>query len=137
MINTESAFNSLGIDAITGVELMEWLGLSPIDFTDSGRFNRFKTVIDYFKQFPVDTQRFMIRRVTNGKNVDKLQHVWEYTELLKNKKAVEEAIEKIKTERSALGAGNDPILVQNFAQREIDARTALNHVTQEMALYEK
>ena len=135
MISTESAFNELGIDAITGVEIMDWLGISAIDLGDPARFGRFHDIIDYFKQFPVDTQRYIIRKVTNGKNVDKLNHVWEYSELLKNKRAAEEAIEKVKTELSALGTNPDPVLVQNYALREAEARQALNAVVAEAAIY--
>lgn len=137
MISTESAFNKLGIDAVTGVELMDWLGLSPIDFGDPARFGRFQSIIDYMKQFSTDTQRFLIRKVVNGKNVDKLSYMWEYTELLKNKKAAEEAIEKTKAEASALNAGSDPALSVSFAARETEVRTALNAIIGEMAIYEK
>lgn len=134
MISAEQAFNELGIDAITATEMMDWLGISKIDLGDPSRFSKFQSVIEYFKQFPSDTQRFLIRRVTQNPNHDRLQRVWEYAELLKNKKSAEDAIEKIKTEASAV---SDPVLQHNYVAREAEARQALTAVTQEMALYEK
>ena len=137
MKNIESAFNELGIDAVVGTELMDWLGVSAIDLGDPQRFSKFQSVIGYFKQFPVDTQRFIIRKAVNGKNVDKLQHIWEYSELLKNKKAVEESLEKIKVEASAVGTSGDAVLRMANAEREIEANRALGQITDEIRLYEK
>jgi hypothetical protein len=137
MINTESKFNELGVDAVSGVNLMEWLGISPIDLSDTARFLKFKDVIDYFKQFPPDTQRYLIKRAVNNKNVDKLNHVFEYSELLKNKRAVEEALEKLKVEGSALGPDSDRVLRMAHAQKEIGAKDALNAVMREIDIYEK
>lgn len=136
MINVETAFNELGVDAITGVELMDWLGVSSFDFSDSSRFSKFHTVIDYLKGFPTDTRRFLVRRATNNKNVDKLQHMWEYTELLKNKRSIEESLEKIRIESSALGSDSDPVIRMAHAQKEIESKDALNKVSTEIRLYE-
>jgi hypothetical protein len=136
MISTESALNDLGIDAVTGVELMDWLGISTFDLSDPQRFSKLSSVIEYLKDFPTDTQRYLVKRAVNNKNVDKLQHVWEYTGLLKNKRAVEEALEKIKVEGSALGSDSDPVIRMAHAQREIEAKDALNAVQTEIRLYE-
>lgn len=137
MINTESKFNELGIDAISGVNLMEWLGVSSFDLGDPVRFTKFKDIIGYMKQFPVDTQRYLVRRAVNNKNVDKLNHVFEYTELLKNKKAIEEALERISAEASALGPDSDPVLRIANGHKELEAKHALDSVAKELYLYEK
>lgn len=137
MINIETAFNELGIDAATGVELMDWLQISPIDLGDPTRFSKFHSVIDYFKQFPVDTQRYLIRKAINNKNVDKLNHVWEYAELLKRKSEIEKATEKIRLEGSALGPESDAVLRMANAQRELDAKEQFNKVVQEIEIYEQ
>lgn len=137
MISTETAFNDLGVDAVTGTELMEWLGISPADFVEPLRFSRFHEVIDYFKDMSPDTRRYMIRRATHNKNVDKLQYVWEYTQLLKQKRSMEESMEKLKNEGSALGPDSDPVLRMDHAQKEISARDELNRLTQEVEIYER
>lgn len=137
MNSTEQKFNDLGIDAVTGVEMMEWLGVSPVDLSDPLRFSRLHEIINYFKQFPEDTQRYLVRKAVNGKNVDRLQHVWEYTSLLKKKDAAEKGIEKIKSEASAVGDDADEYILSNLAQREHFLREDLKGVKKELDIYEK
>lgn len=137
MINIESAFNDLGIDALTGVELMDWLNISQIDLNDPSRFARLHQVIDYFKQFPKDTQRFLIVRATNGKNVDKLNHVWEYSQLLGRRKSMEDMLTSIEKERSVLGLTPDPLILASVDKRSLETRENIAKINVEAAIYEK
>ena len=137
MMSTERAFEDLGIDVVSATEIMGWLDLSRIDLGDPQRFSRLQSVINYFKQFPVETQRFLIRKALSGKVVDKLTHIWEYSELLKNKRAVEERMETLKREGSALGSDSDPFILKAHAERELSVRDELNRLQDEISLYEK
>lgn len=137
MISTEQAFNELGVNAVDGTEFMDILGLSPMDIADPQRFSRFRSVLDFFKQFPADTSRFMIRKVTNGKNVDKLQYVWEYAELLRQKAQAEKTIERVRTEASAMGSTTDPDVASLYSGELLAAKKQLDFITKETAIYEK
>jgi len=82
-MDIERQFEDLGVDAITGIQLMRSLGLYPDDFIDEARFLRFKDVIDYFKEIP--DRDYLFNKILIGKNVDKLDQVWGYTQLAKQK----------------------------------------------------
>jgi hypothetical protein len=135
MLNTQEIFNDLGVNAIVATNLMDLLGLYPNDFYDPQRFSRFQVVVDYLKQFPDDTQRFIITKATRGKLVDKLDHVFEYTNLLKQKFAQEEALENIKKEISVLEATGDPkIEMTRLQEEEMDRQ--IERTLEEIKIYE-
>ena len=75
----EDKFNEAGVDAVLGRQLMQMMDLSPMDFVDNARFRRFQDVIKFFKEVP--NPGHIIRHLTIGKHVDKLDHIWGYTEL--------------------------------------------------------
>lgn len=137
MISTEQAFNDLNIDAVTGVQMLEWLGVVPSELSDPQRFSRLQSIISYFKQFPPDTQRFLIMRATKNKMVDKLQHVWEYSQLLQQKKVYEDINISIDRERSALGENSDPALKSSIESRSLENREQLARINDEINLYER
>ena len=88
-MNPEAIFDGMGVDAITGVKLMDWLGVTAEELQVPQRFHRLQDIVQFLKQFPEDTQRFLISKSTRGKLVDKLDHFFEYTSLLKEKQAKE------------------------------------------------
>lgn len=90
-MDIERQFEDLGVDAITGIELMRQLNINPTDFIDTARFMRFKDVIDYFKDIP--DRSYLFNKITIGKNVDKLDHVWGYTQLAQQKNSLKSNIE--------------------------------------------
>ena len=137
MISMESAMNELGVDAITGVELMEWLGVTQVDLSDPSRFSRLHDVINYFKQFQPDTQRYLILRATSGKMVDKLNHVWEYSQLLSRRKSHEDMLTNIEKERSILGENPDPLVKQSVESKSLEAQENIAKINSEIAIYEK
>jgi hypothetical protein len=89
----EDNFNRLGVGAVVGTRLMELLGLSKDDLADGKRWNQFKDTIEFFSRFPEDDQRFMVSKVAKGKIVDKLQHMWEYSQLFSRKLEVEKQLD--------------------------------------------
>lgn len=138
MISTEGKFNDLGIDVLTGVQILDWLGLSKIDLGDPSRFSRIQDVVSYLKQFPVDTQRFLVMKATRSKFIpDKLQHVWEYTQLLARRKEYEDTLKGIQTELSALGPAPDPMSLRSVDIRSLELNQNLAKINSEIEIYEK
>jgi hypothetical protein len=134
----ESAFEQLDMDAMSASRLMEALGLTKIDLDIPERFSRLQQVWQYLKQYPEDTQNFLISKITTGKIVpDKLQKVFEYTQLLQKKQAVSEQYEAVKKEGAVITGEADPMLRISHAQREIEARDGLKGIENEIGLYEK
>ncbi len=135
-MNVETAINDLGVNAVQAVTMMDLLGITPDDFINPTRFARFQVVVDYLKQFPDDTQRFLITKATRGKMVDRLDHIFEYTNLLKQKFAQEETLDSIKKELSVLEATGDPkIELTRHQKDEMDRQIDL--ITQEISIYER
>lgn len=102
-MNIETAFNDLGVNAIVGTEMLDLLGLHTQDLQIPQRFARFQAVIEYFKDLPEDTRRFLVTKATRGKPVNRIDHVFEYVNLLKEKtgylnqlKDTEEKLDKLK-----------------------------------------
>lgn len=107
MSQIETNFNDLGINAIQGVELLGSLGLTTDDLEFPQVFSKLQSVVKYLSNFPEDTQRFLINKATRGKMVDKLGHMFEYTQILKEKERYEREMESAIQELSALGVNND------------------------------
>lgn len=136
-MNIETALGDLGVDAVTGVLLLDLLDMTPMELEAPQRFQRLKVVIDYLKQFPEDTQRFLVAKATRGKMVDRLNHMYEYVHLLSKKDSLEKSIADIDKERSAVELSNDPLLQTEVARRSLEVRTALDHIKEEISLYER
>lgn len=133
-MNAEQAFNDLGIDAITGVELMDRLQLSVEELIIPQRFHRLRDVINYFKHLPEDTRSFLLNKTLTGKNVDKLDHVWGYTQLLSTKRDTETSLQGIERELSAVES--DETLKVEVAQRHKTVRERLERLKEEISIYE-
>lgn len=136
-MNTEDIFRGLGLDAVTGVKLLDWLDLSTDELQIPQRFSKLQAVIGFLKDVPEDTQRFLIAKATRGKMVDKLDHMYEYTGLLNEKKMHEDKLGEIDKERSILELSNEPELVIDAAKRSMDVRGNLDKIKEEIYLYEK
>lgn len=90
-MDIERQFEDLGVDAITGVQLMRSLGLNGDDFLDGARFMQFKDVIDYFKDIP--DRDYLFNKILVGKPVDRLQHIWGYSQLAQQKNKLKTQME--------------------------------------------
>lgn len=134
-MNAERAFQDLGIDAVTGVELMDQLQISVDELQSPRRFSMLKEVINYFKNYSPDAQRFLISKATNGKMVDKLDHVFAYTKLLESKARYETELTQAEKEREAVTG--DEILSQNAALKELELRKKVEFVKEEISIFEK
>jgi len=137
-MDIESKFGDLGVDAVTGIKLMRLLNVSTEDFVDEMRFMRFKDVIDYFKDIP-DTN-YIINKVTVGKPVDKLDHVWGYVELTKQKARIRSDIEGTMSKIDTLSSLGDEMqkdmvksLTESLAYKKVEAQK----VEKQMEAYER
>jgi len=136
MANAEALFNDLGINAILGSQLIEWLNLSIDEINIPSRFSKLQNVIDYLKQFPDDTQRFIVNKATRGKMVDKLDHLNEYTHLLQKRESVNSELEKIKSERSAIGTDISDKNIE-LDLKESMYNDSMRRLNDEISIYEK
>lgn len=135
-MDIETQFNDLGVDAITGTKLMDILALNVSDFHDPARFMRFKDIIGYFKDVP--DSAFVLRKITVGKFVDKLDHVWGYTELARQKAAIKAEAETINKQigiNSKFEDGN-PLAVNELVRKSNDIANRANEVDEQMQAYE-
>ena len=96
----EEKFNDMGIDAITGTEVMALAGVSQYEAKNPIVFEKLKDVISYMKTVPPDQRSFFMNRVVAGKNVDKLDHLWGYVELNKRRDSKMKELEMLKEELS-------------------------------------
>lgn len=136
-MDIERKFEDLGIDAITGIQLMKSLNIYPDDFIDGARFMRFKDVIDYFKNIP--DRDYILNKITIGKNVDKLDHVWGYTQLSKQKDDIKNHISsemiKLKTLED-LGDEMSHDSIKFLQSNLLDKKVELQRLDQQIDKYE-
>ena len=90
VMSIEGRFNDLGIDPVIAVKLMDLLNVSSDDFIDARRFERFKDVASYIGRF--ENYEYMIRKLTLTKNMDRLDHMWEWCQLSKQRQDIEKAL---------------------------------------------
>lgn len=127
-------FEDLGVDAIVGTRLMSVLKLTPNDFLYPEKFMKLKDVIGYFKDVP-DFER-VVNRITVGKMVDRLDHVWGYAEL-NNQLSKAKAKQQDALFKARLIDDKDEF-------RKLESKSELNmidsevdHLQKEIAIYEK
>lgn len=129
-MNTQSQMDQLGINAVLGVKLYDLFGLTPDDLHAPGRFNKLQDVISFLKQYPEDTQRFMVKKVVGTKNVDKLQYFHEYCDLMGKFSATE-------NERKLLEQSKPNIPIKEYANLIAELKEKTSSLKEEMSLYEK
>lgn len=75
-----NVFNDLHVDPIEGSIIMNKLGISPYDLSDSNTFSRVMDIMGYFQG--KEDKEFILDKILVGKNVtNKVDHVWGYTSL--------------------------------------------------------
>ena len=135
--DVETAFSDLGVNAIIGTEMLDLLGLSSVDLQIPQRFSRLQSIISYFKDLPEDTRRFLITKATRGKMVNRLDHVFEYMNLLKNKAARQQELEENTSQLQKFKAIGDFENVSIAQVKETQIKESLGRVDEEIYLYEK
>lgn len=132
-----SAFSDLGVDAVTGTLLMESLGLSPDELKSPERFHKLKATIEFLKDYSEDTQRFLINKATRGKLVDKLDHMFGYTNILKEKVAREKVLAEIEKEIAVREGTDDVYLLAALQGNHAKERDHLDALEEELRYFEK
>jgi Mor family transcriptional regulator len=135
-MRNEQLFNELGISPLLAVELLDNLDLSTEHLNDPYIFSKLQSVIEFLKEYPEDTQRFIIKKATFGKQ-DKLKVMAEYSRLLKEKSFYDGIAEKINKEKSAFEMTDDLLKKQELSERESTNNAKLNLLKEEINLYHK
>lgn len=118
-------------------EIMELLGVNPNDLIDPSRFKRFQDTARYLSQF--ENYPYMIKKLTIGKNVDKLNHLWEWTALAKQRQELASEFAQASTEEQELVGDTDPETLDRYAvvKTKVDrTMTSLKAIEAEMNIYE-
>jgi len=136
-INLEEAFGDVGVNAIVGVKFMDLLGIYNGDLQIASRMARFEDVVSYLKRFPEDTQRFLVTKATRGKMVDKLNHVWEYVNLLRQKELMDRQLDDVKSQISGLEGMGDLNKLQETIQLETELTDKAEVLQEEINIYTK
>ena len=131
-----TAFQELGISAVLGTELLDTLGLSTDDIQIPQRFSKFQSVIHFLKQFPEDTQRFLINKATRGKTVDKLEHFYDYTNLLREKAEYEKVLDRLEKDFSVIEMSDDLLHITEVQVKLSDTKQKLGILKEEQEIYE-
>lgn len=142
-MSVQEALDSLSVSPIFASRLISALGLQPYELDDPVRFGRLEDVVRNISSHP--DPWFLIGKITSGKQVDRLDHVWGYLELSSRlaRKAgeMEEASRRHETIlRFAQEKGSDPESMDDYrdsvsAQESIARDMAM--IRGEMAAYEK
>lgn len=96
----EEKFNDMGIDALTGSEVMMRVGVSPSDLRSPQTFEKVKDIMQFMKTVPQGDRSYFLNKITAGKAVNKLDHVWGYVELSKKRSEAEKTLNQLKEEIS-------------------------------------
>jgi len=92
----DEKFNDLGVDAVIGGDLMYKVGITEEDLRYPANFEKMKDVIAFLKGMPKEERDFFADRILAGKNVDKLDYLWNYIELTKKSEQKKTEFENLK-----------------------------------------
>ncbi len=135
-MDTEKAFNELGVSAIIGVKLLEAFNMSPEDFVIPARFAKFQSVVAFLKQYPEDTQRFLITKGTRRSAGDKLDYFFDYANILKEKTIAQQLLEQVNKELELMEAVGDPIKFGEVKAKQGDLQEKIYRLSEEQTLWE-
>lgn len=96
----EDKFKDLGIDAILGSDIMWKLGITEDQLKLPGNFQKMKDVISFLREIPTEEIGRTLTKVIVGKNIDKLDHMWQYSILSKKKMQLKKELNSLEEEIS-------------------------------------
>lgn len=136
-MDIEQAFNDLGVDAVVGTKLMDILGLTSSDFVDPARFMRFKDIIGYFKDVP--DSGYILNKITTGKLVDKLDHVWGYTDLARQKQSLKQEATALNKQSETISRFDEenPFAMGELIKKSNELADRSREIDEQMYAYEK
>lgn len=132
VVDIQERFNDLGVDAILGTKMMKAMMVTPVDFIDPARFMKFKETLDFFKKYP--ELEYKIEKICLAKMVDRLEHVWGYTNLLTQKMAKEESMKSLNEKKSMLEMTNEDF--SEVDQNIQSEQRVINQLSEQIFAYE-
>lgn len=131
-------YDDLGIDPIIATELMGILGITVDDLSIPQRFERFKDVAQYIGKF--ENYPYLIKKLTIAKHVDKLDHMWEWCQLSKEKEHIDSEINSTYIEDDKIRElANDTAGIETLNKIQETLREKIvksENIRNEMNLYE-
>lgn len=123
-------------------DIMSLLGLNQFDLEDPVRFERFKDVISGLKN--EKEYAYLIKKTTMNKNVDKLDHLWGYLQLKKEREQIASDYKKVDESVGTLLTfasenGNNPIELNDYkdlSSKRAEIVSKLQNLEKEISLYE-
>lgn len=133
MLEFNNIFESISGDPIKVGEIMLLLGLNTFDFQDYSKFGKIQEVISYLAKHP--DPKYMIDKLTRGKPVDQLEHIWSYIQVEKDKRDHEGKLDSIKKEYEVQKEKGE---ADAEMEKEIERlESTLENKQEEMKIYEK
>jgi len=114
-MSVSEMYNDISADSIAITDIMMALGLSADELQFGDRFMKFKDVIEYLKDQP--NYSYIIRKLTTGKQVDALQHLWEWTQLSKARERYEKELSDKKSALDNFGEVDE----ESMSGEELDS----------------
>lgn len=136
-MNPEQAFDTMGVDAITGVKIMNFLDLSMDEMRIPQNLYKMQDIIKFLKPLSEDTQRFLIERSVSGKPVDKLKYFHEYIQLLDRKESLRKDLENISRETGITEVTGEVARMNNLIERSKEVKSNLDQTEETIKIYEK
>lgn len=136
-MEAETVFSDLGVNALDGTRMMDMLGIHMSELNIPQRFFKLHEIIKYIRQFPEDTQRFLVNKAVRNKNVNKLDHMFEYMHILKEKESYETQLRDIEKELSIFDPAIDFHKVAELQLAENSIKESLQNLDSEKAIYER
>lgn len=131
-------YQDIGIDPMKATEIMELLGVTPTEFIDPARFKRFQETARFLSKY--ENYPYLIKKLTVGKQVDRLNHLWEWVVLAERKEALASEFAKASTEEREMESVKDNLeYLDKYAvvKHKVDiALDNLKAVEAEMNIYE-
>jgi hypothetical protein len=121
-------YNDIGADSITITDILMALGLNPDELQFGDRFMKFKDVMEYLKDQP--NYSYIIRKLTTGKQVDALQHLWEWTQLSKSRDRYEKELQDKKSILENMGEVDVEIADQETLSKYLTAKNDFDIMNQ-------
>lgn len=140
----ERNFSDLGIDPIKGAEIMQLLNVSPFDLQEPAKFQRVRDIVDFLKKY--EDYSFLINKITLGKNVDKVDHVWGYIELNKQKQQKLTELQRVAqqvdtfidfTSKKDMGNPEDSDTYRQLIDTRFAKEKEVARIDEELSFYER
>lgn len=143
-LSTSNPFSDLNVDPIKGTEILSYLGVTPSTLSHPTIFNQVQDILAHLQN--VEDYRWFINKAVGAKNVDKLQHVWEYVKLQEERAQLSGDLDKInrniseatmKEQDGQLDELEKKVVIPDLFNQKRDLTKRVSRIDEELAIYEK